>query len=259
MSNLEARLGDLVRLAERGQVAISDFLSPADCRRADTFLGRTGIPHVAFGGYDEAERQRMYLLPSYMESDEDEPLSQRLAQYGHSDGIALLLVRGSGYVTLSHRSYLGSLLGLGLERDVIGDIVVLDESGKEAVVFCDEQIVPFLLLEWKKVGSDTVKVTKTSHSDVVLPPRRTAPIVDTVASPRLDAVVAALCNLSRERARTMVSDGCVEVDFEQEERPDFSLVAPCMVSVRGYGRFRVTSVSEQTKKGRIRLLGEKFL
>ena len=259
MSNLEARLGDLVRLAERGQVAISDFLSPADSRRAEVYLTRTGTFYATFGGYDDAERQRVYLLPSYMESDEKEPLSHLLAQYGHSDGISLLLVKGSGYVTLSHRSYLGSLLGLGLERDVIGDIVVLDESGKEAVIFCDEQIVPFLLLEWKKVGSDTVKVTKTSLTDVVLPPRRTAPIADTVASPRLDAVVAALCNLSRERARTMVSDGCVEVDFEQEERPDFFLSAPCMVSIRGYGRFRVTSVSEQTKKGRIRLLGEKFL
>ena len=259
MSNLEARLDDLLRLAERGQVAVSDFLSPADCRRADAFLARAGISFAAFGGYDDAERQRIYLLPSYMESDEDESLSQLLGQYGHSDGIALLLVRGSGYVTLSHRSYLGSLLGLGLERDVIGDIVVLDESGREAVIFCDEQIVPFLLLEWKKVGNDTVKVTKTSLSEIVLPPRRTAPISDTVASPRLDAVVAALCNLSRERARTMVSDGCVEVDFRTEERPDFLLNAPCMLSVRGYGRYRVTSVSEQTKKGRIRLLGEKFL
>lgn len=256
---LWARLDDLSAKAERGEVAISAFLSPRECKEAEAYLTRAGHAYALFGGYDDAERRRVYLLPSYMEPGEDTSLSALLNEYGYTDDIALLSVKGSGYASLTHRSYLGSLLGLGIERDVLGDIVVLDENGREAVLFCDGQIVPFLLREWQKVGNDTVKVTQTDLSQVTLPTRRTAPIHDTVASARLDAVVAALCNLSRERARTVVESGLIEVDFEREERPDFLLCPPCLLSVRSFGRYRVLSVSEQTKKGRLRLVAEKFL
>jgi RNA-binding protein YlmH len=85
------------------------------------------------------------------------------------------------------------------------------------------------------------------------------PISDTVASPRLDCIVGALCSLSREKARATVESGLVELDFEREERPDRTVSAPCIISVRGYGRFRINSVSDMTKKGRYRLNAEKFV
>lgn len=256
---LLARLEDLSARADRGEVAVGAFLSPREARQAAAYAKREGLPFAFFGGYDDAERVRVYALPAYMETEEDVPLPVLLRDYGDTDGIAALSIKGSGYVTLTHRSYLGSLLGLGIERDVLGDLVVLDENGHEAVLFCDAQIVPFLLGELHKVGSDTVRVREVAPETVVLPPRRMAPIHDTVASARLDAVVAALCNLSRERARVAVVSGLVEVEFECEERPDFVLRTPCILSVRGVGRFRVLDVSEQTKKGRLRLVAEKFL
>lgn len=257
---LLARLTDLAGRAERGELACSAFLSPRDVMVATQYLSRSGISHVAFGGYADAERQRVLILPDYMESLSSlscEELPAAVAEYGYSCGVAALSVRGSGYEALSHRSFLGSLLGLGLERDVVGDIAVLDE--REAVLFCDEAIVPFLLAEWQSVGRDKVTVRRVDLSQLTLPERRYETIRDTVASPRLDAVVASVCRLSRERARDLVENGMVEVDFEWQERADKPIGAPCLLSVRGFGRYRILSVGERTKKGRYRLEAQKFL
>lgn len=253
-----SRLDDLARKAERGELAVGPFLSPRERALATQHLARKGVPYRTFGGYADAERCRVYLLPSYMEeSDADLPLL--LSDYGYESRVACLFLKGSGYGRIEHRSVLGSLLGLGLERSVIGDILMLDGENGGAYVFCDEPIVPFLLSEWKKAGNDTIKLSRVAPEDVKIPERRFSPIRDTLASPRLDGVVAALCRLSREKAKTAVENGMVELNFALEERPDRTVEEGAIISVRGFGRFRVLSVSDQTKKGRFRLEAQKYL
>ena len=255
---LEARLDDLFARADRGELAISSFLSPKEGLCATRYLKSRGISYRIFGGYEDAERVRVYLLPSYVE-DDGGSLETLLTSYGYDSQIVCLRVSGSGYASLSHRDFLGSLLGLGLERSVIGDILVTDTVPVQAFVFCDAPIAPFLLSEWKKVGNDTVKLVKIALEEVDIPARRWTDIHDTLASPRLDGVVASLCRLSRDRAKIAVESGLVELNFETEERPDRTVEAGAILSVRGYGRFRILSVSEQTKKGRIRMVAQKYL
>lgn len=255
ITQLFARLEDLRERAEHGEVAVSGFLSPRELHFARRELDKRGMRFFAFGGYDGAERQRIYFLPDYMEDVNSEG---ELSAYGYSTDICTLKVKGSGFVTLSHRDFMGSLLGLGIERSVIGDIVVTD-TGREAVVICDETIAPFLLEAWIKAGNDKIRAERFSLPSDFIPERRFAPINDTVASARLDAVVAAVCKLSREKARVIVENETVEMDYETCSRPDRTLTAPCLLTVRGYGKFRVLSVSEQTKKGRYRLVAEKYL
>ena len=255
---LEARLCDLASRADRGELAISTFLSPKEGLCAARYLKGRAISYRIFGGFEDAERVRVYLLPSYMDDDACS-FVELLDGFGYESRIACLRVTGSGYASLSHRDFLGSLLGLGLERCVIGDILVTDTSPIQAFVFCDEAILPFLESEWKKVGNDAVKLARVALTEADIPARRFATIHDTISSPRLDGVVASLCRLSRERAKTAVESGLVELNFEIEERPDRTVEAGAILSVRGYGRFRVLSVLEQTKKGRIRLEAQKYL
>ena len=257
LAALEARLCDLATRAERGELSISSFLSPREALIASRYLKRHGLPYRLFGGYEDAERVRVYFLPSYM--DGDAPLSELLQVFGYESHIVTLRVTGSGYASLSHRDFLGSLLGLGLERSVIGDILVSDTAPIKAVIFCDATIAPFLLSEWKKVGNDTVRISEIEPTALELPARRFADVYDTIATPRLDSVVASLCRLSRDRAKTAVEGGLVELNFEIEERPDRTVEEGAILSVRGYGRFRILSVSEQTKKGRCRLMAQKYL
>lgn len=265
---LYARLEDLSLRAEQGELGISSFLSPRELHYAEVYLNRRGVPCRSYGGYGAAERRRLYLLPDYVEelSDARETEEQAesdvaalLATFGLETGVAALRITGSGYRTLTHRDFLGSLLGLGLERSVLGDILVEGEEGTCAVVFCEETLAPFLENEMTQVANDKVKTRRIDLDAVRIPPRRTAPIHDTVASPRLDSVVAALCGLSREKARDSVCGGLVEMNFESEDRPDRTVTSPALISVRGFGRYRVLALNDRTKKGRVRLEAEKFL
>lgn len=253
---LYARLEDMSDVARRGDVAKSDFLSPRELFYAESYLKARGIPYFCFGGVVGAERQRIYLLPEYIGELQS---AEELCEFGFSIDISALKIRTAGYKKLTHRDYLGCVLGLGVERTVLGDIFVLDEQGYGAVMFCKSSIAEFFIRELKKVGSESAKVSAISLDEVIIPERKTASVSDTVASPRLDCVVGALCSLSRDKARTAVESGLVELDFELEMRPDRTVSAPCLVSVRGYGRYRVCSLCDKTRKGRYRLTAEKFL
>ena len=254
---LYARLDDLAARSARGEVAISPFFSPREQYFAKLYLARRGVNAIAFGGGYGAERCRLYLLPDYMEAEE-ETLLDALSAFGFESEISALFIQGSGYRTLSHRDFLGSLLGLGLSRSVLGDILV--EEQKDAVIFCESGILPFLEAHLERIGNDKVRISRPTEEKLAtlsIKPRTTE-LSDTVASARLDCVVAALCRLSRERARECVLSELVELNFEVEDRPDRTVEAPAMLSVRGVGRFRILSLSDLTKKGRLRLRAEKY-
>ena len=278
-----ARLDDYAAAAERGRVAVSPFLTPAERRTAAArFAGGEWTDRVLFwGGYPTAERTCLFLLPDFYAApdwlpDRTVPTDPARLPAGFgpafdpydgdpaatvpdpaADAIGVLLVRGSGYRDLTHRDYLGSLLGLGLERDAVGDILLL--STCSAYVICAKKLAPFLVTALEKVGSDVVRVCENALPADFVPHRAFAPITDTVASPRLDCVVAALASRSREAAQDLVRSGLVEVDFQPELRPDRLLTPPVVLSIRSVGRFRLLPFAGETRKGRLRLLAQKYL
>lgn len=252
-----ARLDDLIKKADRGEIAYSGFFSLREIRLACDYLDRTEARnrYLTFGGYSDSERKRIFVLPDYIDTENYEGL---LPYLDLEPTVALEIV-GSGYRKFSHRDVLGTLLSLGIERDVVGDIVFENDSGFSSVIFCDRIIADYIKSELSRVANDAVKVIDKEINDDFEPYRSFLHISDTVSSARIDSVVAALCSLSREKARAAVEGELVEVDFATESRPDRQISAPCTVSVRGHGRFRINSVSEQTKKGRLRLNADKYL
>ncbi len=259
---LLAHMEDLALRAEQGVLTHSAFLTPREVHYAEAHLNGMRVSYRSFGGYADAERRRLYFLPPYMEElaeGDAQTFADALDAFGYDAEIATLQIVGSGYRALGHRDFLGSVLALGLERGVLGDLLTDGEEARRAVLFCDAAIASFVETELKKVANDKVTVTQLTKGEWHLPPRRFVPIGDTVASARLDGVVAALCGLSRERAREAVSAGLVEMNFESEDRPDRTVSAPCLISVRGFGRYRVVSLDERTKKGRLRLSAERYL
>lgn len=255
---LEARIEDLFKRSERGEIVYSDFLSPAECKAVEKLMRSKGAVQRCYfyGGYSEAERKRVFFLPEYAEGAED---FSEIEQYFDEKPICALLICGSGYRKLTHRDYLGSILGLGLERAVVGDIVFRDDAKDEAVIFCDKRIADFLKSELIFIANDKVKVSEITVEENFAPNRNFSHISDTVASPRFDCVVSAVCSLSREKASALIKGGYADLDYETEERPDRNLTVPCIISVRGYGKFRINSLSEHTKKGRLRLNADKYI
>ena len=268
---LLSRLDDLVKKSGRGEAAVSPYLTPREAKYARIHLSsRLGAgTAVLWGGYPEAERVRVVILPDYTEGLVDptalgsDPAAV-LSDAGLDDlaeiirgAVCPVLVKGSGFRELSHRDYLGSVLGLGLERDAIGDILMPDAHS--AILLTDTRVGDFLTTQMEKVATDTVRVSRLPEGTALTGTRRLRPITDTVASERLDCVVAALCDLSREKAQMAVRSGLVELDYEAVEACDTTVEAPAVISVRGYGKFAVHSFDGTTRKGRIRLSAGKYM
>ena len=144
---LAARLDDLLERSARGELACGNFLSPADAAFVKRLARERGAADrvALIGGYTDAERRMPVIIPEYALSfaDDAEKIAQGFFAEEISDSICAVIVKGSGYRSLSHRDYLGSILALGVERDRIGDIVVLDDFS--AVVICTGSILGFLL------------------------------------------------------------------------------------------------------------------
>ena len=262
---LTSRIEDALRRCNAGSVAHLPFLTTQERCRAERLLLSRGMRGAFWfwGGHPTAERACLFLLPDYLVAllpEEGDAREEALATY-LAEEIAELVVplriKGSGFRKLVHRDYLGAILALGIERDAIGDVAVQNEH--EAILFCPRTMAAFLTGELTRVASDTVRCRECVLDDTFTDGKRYAPISDTVASPRLDCVVAALCNLSREAAQNAVRAGLVEVDFEPEERTDTILEPPTTLSVRGYGRFVLRSFDGETRRGRLRLRADKLI
>ncbi len=262
---LLSRLEELCARADRGCFCATAFLTPREAMLAGRALAARGASEraVFFGGYAGAERTRLLLFPDYVleaagaEGGEPPEMTMLCALVGEEEVVAAIRVQGSGYRTLTHRDYLGSLLALGVEREVLGDIVV--ENDASALIFCLPHMVPFLLSTVERIASDAVKLRREDVPADYVGARRRVEVRDTVASARLDCVVAALAGLSRDAAQGAIREGRVELDYETEERTDRTVPAPCVLSVRGVGKFAVRALSDVTKKGRLRLVADKYV
>lgn len=253
---LLARAEDLLRKAARGEVAVTAYLTPREQQLLRRSLALPAGLYELDGGYAQAERARMFFYPEYFTMLDPEDRAALLAPIKQQE-LFCVRITGSGYRELSHRDHLGAILNLGIKREAVGDLCLL--SAQEAVLFADRLLFDFLCEQLSRVANDAVRV---SH---FLPPegfdggRRFQAFSDTVASPRADAVVAAICRTSREKAQGLMRAGAVEIAYETEGRFDREVKQGDVITVRGEGKFIVRALSDKTKKGRFRLLFDRYL
>lgn len=205
------------------------------------------VPPVVRGGFAGAmdpvrEEYFVRLLTDLPELREEIPLTA-------------MRITGSGFATLTHRDFLGAILALGIERSVLGEIVV-DPDG--ALVFTTPDMATYLSENLTKIGRDAVKIQPCTIDPTMVIPRQYEQLSVTAASPRLDGVVRALTNLSREDAAALVRSGMVERNYEPTLDVDKQLQAGDVLSIRGYGKYRIDRTDEETKRGRRRILCRKY-
>ena len=252
---LLAHVEDLLARADGGEITYTAFLTPHEQRIVTrTFGARAALRFD--GGYACAERQRLFCLPPWFEGASEADTTAWLADVRESCLVALR-IQGSGFRELYHKDYLGAILNLGIERAHIGDVCVIDTCA--ALLFCDRVLADFLAQDLHRVANDAVSLFVQAPPPDFDGGRRFAPITDTVASPRADSVVAALANLSRDRACELLRAGAVEIDYETTYDKDASVPEGVVIVIRGKGKFIIRSLSEQTRKGRYRLLADKYL
>lgn len=253
---LLSRAEDLLARAENGEITYTAFLTPAEQHAVTRTMPWAKNAMRVDGGYLAAERARVFFLPPYLLELDEETLAACLADT-RKECLIPLQIKGSGFRRLYHKDYLGAVLNLGIERDAIGDLCVTDTH--TAVLVCDRIMAEFLCENLTRVANDAVRLSRITLPEDFDGGRKFQPITDTVASPRADSVVAALANVSREKAQAMFREGLVEIDYEPAQKTDQQLEAGCVIVIRGKGKFILRSLSEQTKKGRARLLADKYL
>lgn len=226
----ENRMLDICHRGEYGRGA-SDFLGMGDISLLSTL--HLPVPYTLWGGYEGAERCVALFgeTPSPVTCIRIFPKDKKFAR------------------ELSHRDVLGSVLGLGIDRRLIGDILVF---GKEAYMFCLISIAPFIAENLASVGKVTVccEITDTLPDEALPKPEEKTVVT---ASLRVDAVICAVYDISRADAKELAEVERVYVNGRIVQPPSFSLKEGDIVSVRGMGRFRYIEEAGETKKGKIRI------
>lgn len=237
-----ARVDDTADIAYKAsRCKYLGFLSSEQAVAAEKRLKNRNVRHGFYGGYDGAQRVMLGCFPDWAAGDEY-PVTALTFKYRKSD-------------ELSHRDFLGSLMGLGLTRESVGDILV--DEGK-AVVFLCEDIADFVLKQITKIGR--VGVTAVLGVDGELPKGGTlAEFTDTVASARLDCIVAALGNMSRGAAADKIEAGLVSLNSFAVEKITLNIAEGDIINIRGKGKFIISSLEDRTRKNRVVLKYKKYV
>ncbi len=237
----------LARIIDRAEQAIrtwepvaTDFLSPPELFEAQAVFERlTDVHFVASGGYPQAERQRMVIARSEIPFDE-QPVP-----------LAALSIAGNFlFDTASHRDFLGSLLGTGLVRDKVGDIIVLGERGAQAVVV--PELVEFLTGALVQVRSVAVKTQPIALGELRVREPKKKEMTTVEASMRLDAIASAGFGMSRSKMADMITKGDVRVNWKPITQTSRTVETGDLIAIRGKGRLEIGDVAV-TKKQRYRV------
>lgn len=198
---------------------------------------------IFYGGYPDAERQILINLPDYAFLETENPLT------------VIRATKPDGGRALTHRDYLGSLLGLGIKRELVGDILVR-EDGADIIV--TEDIADFILLNYGKAGRTNLSLTQCPIKDLIIPKQKVSVITDTVASLRLDSVVASAFGLSRGKASEAITRGIVFVNHVETVKPDQQVSEGDRITLRGRGKARLTEIGGKSRKDRQYITIERF-
>ena len=243
MEDTELLKKRFVELANRsynsGIYTFTDFLGLAEQSAfAEIKSAIRGIPYEAFGGVDGAERVMIrfgseelmgYEVPFPIVCIKIEPSSPKFAD------------------RLTHRDFLGAILNLGIERETLGDIPIVNNVG---YLFATEDISRFIISELTRVKHTEVKLSIVSElpkAELYKTERRRVQ----VASERLDAVIARVFSLSREDAQGLFLKKLVYVSGKLCESTSYTPKEGETVSVRGHGRFIYIGFSSTSKKGKL--------
>ena len=207
-----------------------------------------GVKVVTDGIFEDSDRRQIGFIPAGFDVYE-----------GNTEFPCKLLEIeiNSKFREYEHKDFLGSLMGLNIKRELMGDLILEDDRGYIPV---SEKISDHILSELKQIGKAPCKVRKISLDNKEnLPKYKFDDKIITVPSKRLDSIVSAITNLSRTKVIEPIEKGKVLVDYSPEKDKSKMLEMDSVITIRGYGKYRLFSDRGETKKGKERLLIKKYI
>ena len=220
---------------------LTEFLDPRQRFITESIVRNSDLVLMGEGGFPDVERQRMLIYPDYYTPSKEEfQISIYEVNYPQK------------FVTIKHSQLLGSLMSVGIERSRFGDIQLTEEAVQFAVA---EEVSEYIHVNFTQVGKVKVSVTPVlNEEDYIVVAEEWAEEMHIISSLRLNTVVAALTNNSRAKALSLIKGEKVKVNWAMIDKQDFEIEESDVLSIRGFGRFRIMSIEGRTKKDKIRVM-----
>lgn len=218
----------------------TEFMNPFEIKNAmDIINSESDLKYHSDGGYEGAERSVLSIFPFYMEYEDIEA------------PIKFIQIDGNfKFRNVSHKDYLGSILGLGIKREKIGDILIHDDFCQVVV---SSDICDYIVMNLTKVATNTVKVKEINREDLKTSEKKYKDISFTVSSDRLDCVISGIYNISRQESLKYINAERVHLNYEKITSASKTVSSGDLISVRGKGRSEVVEIGGETRKGRTRV------
>lgn len=229
-----------IRSFNSGRIIFSKFLNPGQKLLVENRFSNE-IPISFFGGYKDAERT--------------------IAAFGYDNDEILFPVRAVKITTknkhvYSHRDYLGSLLSLGITRELLGDIVILDSY---AVIFCTEEISEFIINNLTRIASTGVTLEYINDLSILDIRKNFKDLSLTVSSLRFDCILSAVCGKSRSEITNLIGQGLATINYSVVKNTSAHIKHGDVLSLRGFGKMIVETDNSVTRKGRIHINVKKYI
>lgn len=204
-----------------------------------------GCQILTDGVFDESERRMVLFFPyGYDEDEIKSPVK------------VLKIKNKSKFDKLEHKDYLGALMAIGIKREKFGDMIV---ENNECFIPVSEDIAGFISATLENAGRVPVEVEIFGKDEIETPKYKFREIDVVLSSMRADAVISAICNVSRSEAVSMLESGKVTVNYESISDKDFDIKIPATISIRKYGKYIIEELKGETKKGRLKLNIKKYI
>lgn len=222
-------------------ICTTDFYDPYQISLCIPLLNQIReINYIIAGGYEEAERRVIIIYPEYMELMEED------------DSIGAIKISGKFTKdTLTHRDFLGSVLGLGLRREKIGDLLVGDGQMN---LIAHKELCDYILVNLEKVSKYKVNIEKIFFYDLMKVEKEFKMIHGTVATLRLDSILSTGFGESRSMVAKLINNDRVKVNFKPVNQPSYILNEGDLISFKGKGRIILDQIGNKTKKDRVKVI-----
>lgn len=217
---------------------LTSFLNPRELFIVQSVMGQyDSIQFEMFGGYEGAEQQRVLIYPPYYEPTEKD-FEITLFEINYP----------TKFAELSHGQIMGTVLGTGISRGNLGDILT---DGNRWQFLIDQTMKDFIDLNLDRVGRVNVNLEEKTFDTLVEITDKWEPEEIIVSSLRIDVILAQALHLSRNRAKTMINDNKIKLNWVEVNRPDIDVEEYDILSVRGFGRIRIGTQKGTTRKDNI--------
>lgn len=235
---------DLARRCENKCIITNTgFLSPAERYALEHDVNLRNSRMVFRGGHEDAERTMAFFLPEYMEEED----------FDESEYISAIKI-SAAFGQPGHRDYMGSVLGMGVDRAWVGDIIT---DGSTAYVLCQPSVLRHLE-SIDKVGRYGVKTVSIPLSQIPQKEKKVQEMNFTVMSLRLDALCSGMFRISRTEASRQINAGNVSLNYSQCLKTDASVKEGDIISLRGSGKAKLKELGGNSKKGRLFVICEVY-